>query len=36
MDHGLLYTEVAGSLSTMQKHTMVDRVTLDESRVRCT
>jgi hypothetical protein len=32
----LLHTDVAGNLSTMQKHAMPDRVTLDESRVRCT
>jgi hypothetical protein len=36
MDHGLLYAEVAGNLSTMQKRTMLDRVTLAEGRVRCT
>lgn len=32
MDHGLLYAGVAGNLSTMQKHTVLDRVTLDENR----
>jgi hypothetical protein len=32
----LLHTDVTGNLSTMQKHTTPDRVTLDESRVRCT